>query len=204
MLSQYGCSVASLPAGRLLPSPSKSRQHSSLEILSLPRIPGAPYLARFSRDVGYHFAPPASFPPHWQRTLRFAFPHLAKNERDTPISCTRLYSMAACAAFIKESRMKLVEPTGLNRKSGVWGTHWSLAGRNPKNSAHEFLFLISHPPALPTHREMKRVCFLSESRMTFNPLPSSTGNPGEHSGGICSSTFSSPRFARVVPWNPGL
>jgi hypothetical protein len=25
-------------------------------------------------------------------------------------------------AFIKESRMKLVEPTGLNRKSGVWGT----------------------------------------------------------------------------------
>jgi hypothetical protein len=49
-------------------------------------------------------------------------PHLAKYERDTPISCTRLYSMAACAAFIKESRMKLVEPTGLNRKSGVWGT----------------------------------------------------------------------------------
>jgi hypothetical protein len=40
--------------------------------------------------------------------------------------------MAACAAFIKESRMKLVEPTGLNRKSGVWGTHWSSAGRNPK------------------------------------------------------------------------
>jgi hypothetical protein len=59
--------------------------------------------------------------------------------------------------------MKLVEPTGLNRKSGVWGTHWSLAGRNPKNSAHEFLFLISHPPALPTHGGMKRVCFLSET-----------------------------------------
>jgi hypothetical protein len=35
---------------------------------------GAPYLARLSRDVGYHFAPPARFPPHWQRTLRFAFP----------------------------------------------------------------------------------------------------------------------------------
>jgi hypothetical protein len=30
-------------------------------------------------------------------------------------------SVTACAAFIKESRMKLVEPTGLNRKSGVRG-----------------------------------------------------------------------------------
>jgi hypothetical protein len=40
--------------------------------------------------------------------------------------------MAACAAFIKESRMKLVEPTGLDRKSGVWGTYWSLAGEKSK------------------------------------------------------------------------
>jgi hypothetical protein len=33
----------------------------------------------------------------------------------------RAPSVTACAAFIKESRMKLVEPTGLNRKSRVRG-----------------------------------------------------------------------------------
>jgi hypothetical protein len=42
--------------------------------LFVPMGMGAPHLARVSRDVGYHFAPPASFPPHWQGTLRFAFP----------------------------------------------------------------------------------------------------------------------------------
>jgi hypothetical protein len=42
--------------------------------LFVPMGMGAPHLARLSRDVGYHFAPPASFPPHWQRTLRFALP----------------------------------------------------------------------------------------------------------------------------------
>src|SRR6202453_4549717 len=49
-------------------------------------------------------------------------PHLAKNERDTRISCTRHQATAACAAFIKESRMKFINASKLHRKSGVWGT----------------------------------------------------------------------------------
>jgi hypothetical protein len=48
-------------------------------------------------------------------------PHLAKNS-EIPDFLYEALSVATCAAFIKESRMKLVEPTGLNRKSGIWGT----------------------------------------------------------------------------------
>jgi hypothetical protein len=37
------------------------------------------------------------------------------------ISCTRIHSTAACAAFCKESRMKVGEFTKLHRKSGGMG-----------------------------------------------------------------------------------
>jgi hypothetical protein len=46
-------------------------------------------------------------------------PHLAKNERDTQISCTRYQARAACAAFIEESRMKFINANKPHRKSGV-------------------------------------------------------------------------------------
>jgi hypothetical protein len=49
-------------------------------------------------------------------------PHPAKNERDTRISCTRHLATTACAAFIKESRMKFINANKRHRKSGVWGT----------------------------------------------------------------------------------
>jgi hypothetical protein len=56
-------------------------------------MPGAPHLARFSRDVGYRCAQPET---HWAgyRHLRCGFggiPHLAKNERDVghPVSVVR-------------------------------------------------------------------------------------------------------------------
>src|ERR1700688_171827 len=48
-------------------------------------------------------------------------PHLAKNERDTRISCTRLQATATRAAFIKESRMKLANAIKINTKSGGVG-----------------------------------------------------------------------------------
>jgi hypothetical protein len=48
-------------------------------------------------------------------------PHLAKNERDTRISCTRYQETATCAAFIEESRMELIRATKLHRKSGGMG-----------------------------------------------------------------------------------
>src|SRR6202142_393053 len=44
--------------------------------------------------------------------------HLAKNERDTRISCTRYQATATCAAFVEESRMKFVNANKLRRKSG--------------------------------------------------------------------------------------
>jgi hypothetical protein len=51
--------------------------------LSRPQLPGAPYLARFSRDVGYRRASPLALSP--QATVQGktrGIPHLAKNERD--------------------------------------------------------------------------------------------------------------------------
>jgi hypothetical protein len=37
----------------------------------------------------------------------------------TRVSCHAALAIAACAAFIKESRMMFAEPTNLDRKSGV-------------------------------------------------------------------------------------
>ena len=51
--------------------------------LSRRQLPGAPYLARFSRDVGYRRASPLALPT--QATVQGktrGIPHLAKNERD--------------------------------------------------------------------------------------------------------------------------
>src|ERR1700677_3431743 len=56
-------------------------------------------------------------------------PHLAKNERDTRISSTRRQARATCAAFIEESRIKLVNAIKLHRKSGLWGTRHSWKGQ---------------------------------------------------------------------------
>src|ERR1700678_3730285 len=57
-------------------------------------------------------------------------PHLAKNERDTRISCTRHQATATCAAFIEESRLKFINANKLHRKSGGMG-HPSLV-REPE------------------------------------------------------------------------
>jgi hypothetical protein len=48
-------------------------------------------------------------------------PCLAKNERDTRISCTRHQATAAIAAFIEESRVKFINADKLHRKSGGMG-----------------------------------------------------------------------------------
>ena len=47
----------------------------------------------------------------------------------TRISCTRIHSTAACAAFCEESRMKVGEFTKLHRKSGGMGHPPLVAGR---------------------------------------------------------------------------
>jgi hypothetical protein len=52
-------------------------------------------------------------------------PHLAKNERDARISCTRHQEKATCAAFIEESRMKFINANKLHRKFEMWGTSHS-------------------------------------------------------------------------------
>jgi hypothetical protein len=47
-------------------------------------------------------------------------PHLAKNERDAPNFLYAALDRTACAALLKESRMKFREPRKLHRKSGMW------------------------------------------------------------------------------------
>ena len=53
-------------------------------------------------------------------------PHLAKNERDTPNFLHAALGKTARAAFCKESRMKIAQPTKLHGKSGIWGTQGSI------------------------------------------------------------------------------
>jgi hypothetical protein len=45
--------------------------------------------------------------------------NLSSRPERTRISCHVALDMAACAAFVKESRMKIANATKLNRKSGV-------------------------------------------------------------------------------------
>jgi hypothetical protein len=44
---------------------------------------------------------------------------LSSRPERTRISCRAALDMATCAAFVKESRMKIANATKLNRKSGV-------------------------------------------------------------------------------------
>jgi hypothetical protein len=48
-------------------------------------------------------------------------PHLAKDERDARISCTRYQAAVTCAAFIEESRIKFTNANIPHRKSGGVG-----------------------------------------------------------------------------------
>ena len=45
--------------------------------------------------------------------------NLSSRPERTRISCRAALDMATCAAFFKESRMKIANTTKLNRKSGV-------------------------------------------------------------------------------------
>ena len=49
-------------------------------------------------------------------------PHLAKDERDARVACTRYQAAVTCAAFIEESRRKFTNANIPHRKSGVRGT----------------------------------------------------------------------------------
>src|SRR5271155_277085 len=76
------------------------------------------YLARFREMCDPTAAELPVLGPINKTIKVFGIPHLAKNERDTRISCTRHQERARCAAFIEESRIKLVFVTKLHRKSG--------------------------------------------------------------------------------------
>jgi hypothetical protein len=65
---------------------------------------------------------------------RGGIPHLAKNERDTRIPCTRFHPVQRVRLFLKESRKKVANSTKLNRKSGVWGTRELLEGKAHRRS----------------------------------------------------------------------
>jgi hypothetical protein len=58
-----------------------------------------------------------------------------------------------------------IPPFAKSAKDGAPAFSWCfLPCQRPNRSLIENLFLLSRPPALPTHGGMKRVCFLSESR----------------------------------------
>jgi hypothetical protein len=57
-------------------------------------------------------------------------PHLAKYERDTPDFLYAAPDTTARAAFIKESRRKLICANKLYRKPGAWGTRQLWKGQS--------------------------------------------------------------------------
>jgi hypothetical protein len=54
--------------------------------------------------------------------FKFAESHISRKTSEIPDFLYAAPACAACAAFIKESGMKLDGSIKLNRKSGVWGT----------------------------------------------------------------------------------
>jgi hypothetical protein len=70
------------------------------------------------------FAVPDSSRPQ----IELCVSHIAQKKARYPDFLCAALSVTACAAFIKESRMKLVRPTGLNRKSGGIGPHPLIRG----------------------------------------------------------------------------
>src|ERR1700677_1905382 len=88
---------------------------------------GAPHLARFSRDVGFHKPRPLSVKGVARgggAVDSRGIPHLPKSGR-YPYFLYAVPKVATCAAFIKESRMEFLQANQLHRKYGVWGTsHW--------------------------------------------------------------------------------
>jgi hypothetical protein len=59
----------------------------------------------------------------------------------------------------------VAHPTLCQERKG-WGTRLFVvlpAVSNTNRGLIENLFLLSHPPALPTHRGMKRVCFFQKA-----------------------------------------
>jgi hypothetical protein len=57
-----------------------------------------------------------------------------KNQRDTPNFLHAALDMTACAAFIKESRMKFASAYKLHRKSEISGTQGSADQQAEKES----------------------------------------------------------------------
>jgi hypothetical protein len=84
--------------------------------------------------------------------------------------------------------MKFAEPSKLNRNPGGWGTRLFVvlpAVPNTNPGLIENLFLLSRPPALPTHRGMKRVFLIRKpqgyrcaARATPGPSLNSHSRPG--------------------------
>jgi hypothetical protein len=70
---------------------------------------------------------------------------------------------------------------------------------NTNRGLIENSFLISHLPALPTHRGMKRVCFFSENR-TRDPLQ--RGQGGKQGEGLGINPKMSERRRRATSLRP--
>jgi hypothetical protein len=95
-------------------------------------MPGAPHLARVSRDVGYHSPTLRNAGRLQELAVNIVVSHISRNTSEIPGFPARCSNGAACAAFIKESRMKFIVSTKLHRKSGVWGTRLCCSAQDSK------------------------------------------------------------------------
>src|ERR1700677_2593026 len=87
--------------------------------------------------MGYRRASPLALSP--QSTVQGktrGIPHLAKNERDTRISCTRFHPAQRVRLSSKESRMKFVSPHETPQEIRVYGAPDSWQGGILKSSSH--------------------------------------------------------------------
>ena len=87
---------------------AKPHQSSAFSLFRHHQRSGAPHLARFSRDVGYHCSAPEALSPQI-----LLIPPFAKNAKDGPPD----HLVLTDGCFFSKSRMQCINATSLNGKS---------------------------------------------------------------------------------------
>jgi hypothetical protein len=96
----------------------KDGMNAAFRLYPVDRSKGAPYLARFWRDVGYRNCLLTHAPRKTEVPWRFC----SLGSERTRISYYALLATTTCAPLCRESHTEFINATGLNRKSG--GAQW--------------------------------------------------------------------------------
>jgi hypothetical protein len=97
---------------------AKDGMNAAFRLYPVDRSKGAPYLARFWRDVGYRNCLLTHAPRKTEVPWRFC----SLGSERTRISYYALLATTTCAPLCRESHTEFINATGLNRKSG--GAQW--------------------------------------------------------------------------------